>query len=126
MILPRSRVIDLDQLETAFLSMIELRYLGLDFGESLFDPRYHAALEDAIESFIRHIYDYHDQELVFRDALAWMLNLPTDRFEAVLGQVKVPYPHYRDLGEIRRFLELLWQRTWGDWTVAGFDPDAYE
>lgn len=120
MILPAARTIELGKLSAAFLSFVELSYL--EPGEPLPD----AERDAAVASFIRYVYDRHDQEQAYRDALAWTLNLPEERFAELLPRLKVRFPTQRDPGEIRRFLELLWERTWGDVRVRGFDPDAYE
>jgi hypothetical protein len=119
-ILPAARTIELGKLSSAFLSFVELSYL--EPGEPLPD----AERDAAVASFIRYVYDRHDQEQAYRDALAWTLNLPEERFAELLPRLKVRFPTQRDPGEIRRFLELLWERTWGDVRVRGFDPDAYE
>ena len=126
MILPRSRAIDLGRLSSAFTSFVELSYVELGPGESLFDGVHRGEREQAVSAFAEYVYDRHDEELAYRDALAWTLNLPDDRFAELLPRLKVRFPHQRDPAEIRRFLELLWARTWGDWRVPGFDPDSYD
>jgi hypothetical protein len=123
-ILPAARAIELGKLSSAFLSFVELSYVEPD--ASLFDDAHRSEREAAVASFIRFVYDRHDQELAYRDGLAWVLNLSEERFAELLPRLKVRFPTQRDPGEIRRFLELLWERTWGDVRVRGFDPEAYD
>jgi hypothetical protein len=125
-ILPHARPIELGLLSSAFLSFIELTDVELGEGASLFDAAHDAERDAAVASFWRYVYDRHDQEQAYRDALGYVLNLPEERFTALLPRLKVRFPTQRDPAEIRRFLALLWDRVWATPEVAAFDPDAYE
>jgi hypothetical protein len=126
LILPRVRVIELGLLSSAFLSFVELSYVELGEGESLFDESHAAERDAAVASFARYVYDRHDQEQAYCDGLGYVLNLSPERFAALLPRLKVRFPTQRDPAEIRRFLVLLWDRLWATPDVDGFEPDAYE
>ena len=125
MILPDFATINLDALSSAWLSFVELNYVELSAGESMFDAERENDLKKAVRSFMVHVEDNYDQEAEIRQAMGWVLNLPDDRFEQALRDLDIPF-QYKKGSDARRFLELLWDRTWGDWRVPGFDPDAYE
>lgn len=57
--------------------------------------------------------------------MAWVLNLPPERLQHVVRSLRMPFPRLEPT-DVRRFLELLWQRAWADWRVKGFEPDEYE
>jgi hypothetical protein len=118
--------IRLDALRHALLSFVDLQYLRLGPEESLFDPAATGGREEAVEHFLTYLRDEDaSQGEKVRRALAWVLNLPDAEFEATVRRLKIPVPRF-DPADIRRLLELLWQRAWGGpWQVPGFDPAAY-
>lgn len=126
--LPTDRPIDLYRLGSVSLSFVDLKYLHMPPEASLFDAAYDDFREDALHKYLNCLEDEGDDvTLTVRRSLAWLLNLSPERFEVVVRQIKIPYPHYWDFVEIHRFLELLWTRAWPDsWRVPNFDPDKYE
>jgi hypothetical protein len=125
--LDTDRPVRLDRLALAVTSFIELNYVHLPPGGSLFDADREEPREEAVDSFLTWLDDAEDDDVAdVQRALAWVLNLPPDRFADVAGRLHVPFPRF-DPPEIRRFLELLWERSAkDDWHVAEFEPDAYE
>jgi len=124
--LPLSTVIDLEAFEGAALSFVSLIDLPIGEGETALDPRFSAEIEEAVDRFGRWASDRPESEPAVRNALAWLLNLDPDRFERVVTAMDLSFPVRGDLRVLRRFLELLWDGTFADWRVRGFDPDAYE
>lgn len=125
MLLSSNAPIRLDALGHACLSFVDLQYLRLGPEESLFDAGAATARDEAVGYFLTYLRDEGPvREDEVRRALAWVLNLPADRFAVTVRRVGIPVPRF-DVEDVRRFLELLWQRAWGDWRVAGFDPNAY-
>lgn len=122
MILDSINPIRLDYLSCAWLSFVELRYLE---AESIFEPKNTDALEEAIQDFINHLRDYEDREAEIRKAMCWVLNLPPEKFKDVVYELRIPFPRF-DPDEIRRYLELLWERAFSNWKVEEFDIDEYE
>ncbi|HEX9989831.1 MAG TPA: hypothetical protein VGE45_15320 [Chloroflexia bacterium] len=125
MILPDFVTINLDALGSAWLSFVELNYVEPLAGGSMFDPGRKADLNEAVRSFTRYVSDNYDDEQEIRHAMAWVLNLPESHFEDTLRKLKIPF-QYNNPADAHRFLELLWERTWGDWRVEGFDAGEYD
>lgn len=124
--LTSDRPVRLDRLAHAMTAFVDLNYLRLPDDGSLFDEAWTAEREDALSSFVSYLDDDEDDDAEeVERALAWVLNLPGERFVDTVRRLKVPYPRF-DPTDIRRFLELLRARSAGDdWRVDGFAPDAY-
>ncbi|MBN1204064.1 MAG: hypothetical protein JXB05_03960 [Myxococcaceae bacterium] len=125
MVLTLGNPIRLDLLARAWTSFVDMNYVQLPPEASMFDPDRIERLEEAAHDFLGHLRDNNDDENEIRRAMGWVLNLPPERFYHVIHALRIPYPHHEPT-EVRRFLELLWQRAWADWRVKGFDPDEYE
>ena len=125
MILNSSHPIRLDYLDSAWTSFIELNYLDLLENESLFDPERADILNQRVQDFIQYVSDNNDREEEIRRAMAWVLNLPPEQFQKVVYNLRIPFPRF-DVGDIRRFLELLWDQTFCNWKIEGFKASDYE
>ena len=125
--LTTDRPIRLDRLTLALGSFIELNYAYLPPDGSLFDADREEPREEAVATFRTYLDDDEDDDVAeVQRALAWVLNLPPDRFAETAARLHVPFPRF-DAPEVHRFLELLWTRTSPDgWRIAGFQPDSYE
>ncbi|HEY9607019.1 MAG TPA: hypothetical protein V6C85_35755 [Allocoleopsis sp.] len=125
MILSFESPIYLEYLDSAWTSFIELKYLDLSENESLFDAKHTNALNQAVHDFIQHVSDNNDREEEIRRAMAWVLNLSPAQFESVVRNLRIPFPRF-NIDDIRRFLELLWEQTWCNWKIEGFEATDYE
>ena len=125
--LTTDRPIRLDRLTLALGSFIELNYAYLPPDGSLFDADRQEPREEAVATFRTYLDDDEDDDVAdVQRALAWVLNLPPERFADTAARLHVPFPRF-DAPEVHRFLELLWTRTSpDDWRIAGFQPDSYE
>lgn len=125
--LASDRRIRADRLAHAWKSFINLDYVRLAPGQSLFDRAVTDARDEAVQNFLSHLEQTEDEDAEeVRRATLWLLNLPPDRFRAFVERARIPIPRF-DPGDVHRFVELLWERAWGgDWHVPGFNPGAYQ
>jgi hypothetical protein len=110
----------LRRLSHALTSFVDLQYFRLEPNQFLFDGSMDEGREDAVQNFLNYVSDSEEDEVEeTRRELAWVLRLPEDRFEEIVRQLNVPVPRF-DIAEIRRLLELLWERAWPDedWRAA--------
>ena len=122
--LPPYTTIDLHIFEDACLSFISLVRVRIEPGGTILDHDDEVA--EAVEAFSRGVYDRFDVEPAVRYALAWLLNLDEARFTETATRMNISFPVHGDFATLRRFLELLWDGTFADWRVRGFDPDDYK
>jgi hypothetical protein len=121
--LPELTSIDLAAFERACSAFIELSYLDLPEGGTVFDPQFADALEDAVLNFDVWVADRFDEEAAIRVALAYLLNLDEERFRRAVGGLRI---HFQgDWASLRRLFERLWDQTFAPWRIPDFDPDAY-
>jgi hypothetical protein len=126
MILDADQPIRLDRLAYAVTHFVELQYIRLPAEGSFFDAEWDEPRDDAVADFRSYLdHDEDDNVREVQRALCWVLNLPPARFAEVSRDLHIPYPRFEPV-EVRRFLELLWARSFdGDWHVDDFDADAY-
>lgn len=106
--------------------LVELGYLSLRPGETPFSPGEPLrVLEEAVERFTELAVIDEGYEARLRRALAYVLNLGDDELGAAASRMRISFPS-PDVALRRRFLELLWQRTFADFRIANFDPSAFE
>jgi hypothetical protein len=121
--LPELTTIDLAAFERACSAFIELSYLEVPEGGSVFDPQFADELEDAVLNFDVWVADRFDEEPVIRVALAYLLNLDQERFARTVDGLHI---HFRgDRAALRRLFERLWDQTFAPWRIPNFDPDSY-
>lgn len=106
--------------------LVELGYLSLRPGETPFSPGEPArVLGEAVERFAELAVLDEGYEARLRRALTYVLNLGDAELDVAAARMRIAFPS-PDVALRRRFLELLWVRTFADWRVAGFDASAYE
>ena len=104
----------------------ELMYLDLPTGVSAFDhPTALEAIDRAGRDFPEAVADRVDREDEIRRGLCWLLHQPDE----VLARIHRTGAHLvlasPSMVDQRRFLELLWGRTFADWRSKPLDPDLY-
>ena len=110
----------LRRLSHALTSFVDLQYFRLADDQSLFNSGMDEGREDAVQNFLNYLDDNEEEDVAeTKHELAWVLRLPSDRFEEVARQLNVPVPRF-DVSDIRRLLEQLWERAWpdDDWRSA--------
>jgi hypothetical protein len=118
--------IDLDAFAEACLTFISLVRLPIEPGVSVLDPAFADDVDEAVDRFSRFVADRPpDVEQAIRYALAWLLNLDSERFAATATHLDCAFPVHGNLSTLRTFLGRLWDGTFASWKDPRFDPDAY-
>ena len=119
--------IDLRPLANALEVIAECDLDNLRDGEthSFDEPRSRKAIDDAVKSFTRWVYDRSDDEPHYRRGLAYLLSLDDDALLARTREFHLHLP--RDRADVhRRFLRMLWDATFAPPEIYLHDPEDVE
>lgn len=118
--------IDLAPLLLLLELAVELDYLDLPAGESAFEnERVQRGLEEAVVDFAANLDDRSEQEAEVRRGLCWLLHQEDVALADILRRANMGFPT-PDIGERRRYLEIVWEQAFSSWKVQGFNNDDYE
>lgn len=118
--------IDVSIILGALEQFAEFSSLQLPPGASIFETeKGRTLIEDGTIVFADFVLDAPDQENTIRRALSWLLNQTDEVLADMLRRGHMPFPT-QDINQRRRYLEMLWNRTFSSWRVDGFDPKSYE